>query len=90
MIRLATCKQAQRLKTDQVKEFKASIAASKTVLDFLRGVLQEKVEETERSQVSKANYETPNFPYLMADYNATKRSYREIINLLSEVDNTNG
>lgn len=48
-----------------------------------KDVLQEKLKTVEKTSVSKAEYESPSWPYLQADHVGYMRALREVIELLT-------
>lgn len=89
MIKLASVKQMDRLEDKQRKELEAHIAGSRVALEFLKDVLKERADQIEAKKLSKLNYDSPNYPCLIADLHGTKRTINEVIELLTEVDQTN-
>ena len=64
---------------DKVKQL---VVNSKPLLDRLGAILAGRVESIRRERLKKDNYDC-NYPYLMADFNATERCLNEILNLIT-------
>lgn len=64
------------------KEFKQLIINSKRALDRLSEILTRELETSEKEQCSAASYDCPNWAYKQADYIATQRNLKRVIDLL--------
>jgi hypothetical protein len=71
-------------KTPQAKkERKAIIINSREGLEVLRTILETKLSNLEDNATKADDYNVSNWAYLQADINGCKRTYKEIIDLLS-------
>lgn len=86
--RVFSTKYFDKLSNDEQKLLRAEFASAKKVIDFLADIVQEEIRGLENQELSKDNYDSPAFPYLMADMNGSKRAYHKVLNLISEVDKT--
>lgn len=74
-----TAKAKTEAEAARIKEL---VVNSEELLTKLRGILQARIESIRTERLSKANY-TTNYPYLMADLNATERCLVDIQKLLT-------
>lgn len=65
---------------DVKQNFKESTVLRKRFFE----VVTEMIESNRKSQVSKALYESPNWPYLQADKAGYERALRDMVDLFSE------
>lgn len=89
MYKILSTKHFDKLDNPVQKQLKAEFMAARSVLEFLQEVLQEEIRGLENQELSKDNYDSPSFPYLIADMHGSKRAYLRVLNYISEVDKTN-
>jgi len=72
--------------TEHIKRFEAGIRNSTLALGRLREILEEELEQIDRSESSESQFEIPNWDYLQAYRNGDRSRIRKLLNLLSFMD----
>lgn len=62
---------------------KELVVSSKPSFELLKGILLRRVQSLRKERLRESNYESPSYPYVMAECNATERCLLEIIDLLT-------
>lgn len=63
--------------------FKESLIAAKPIFDRMEKILESRMDSGRKSARDRANFKVENWAYLQADYNATERTYQNIIDLIT-------
>lgn len=64
------------------ERFELQVVSSKPVLDRVKKIIEEQVEDTDTSELSIKQFETPNWPYLQAYKNGFKSALMTIHRLI--------
>lgn len=64
------------------EELEAILRASSKGLALLRDILTKELDTVRTLRAAKDTYESPAWPYLQADYNATERNLQKVLDLL--------
>lgn len=71
-------------KTPEEKKSRTEwILAHKEVFQLIKGILEEDRVLLDKAQSSTKRYDDQSWPYKQADYNGCKRTYDEVISLLT-------
>jgi hypothetical protein len=71
------------LNEDARVELAAEIMSSRTTLELLRKLLEDRVAALDATHTKKTNYDSPSWAYAQADYVGAKRTLQEIIELVT-------
>ena len=68
---------------DQLKDVEEALKDGRRALEYLKKILEERIEASHARQRAHALYETDNWALKQADYIGCQRTYKEIIDLLN-------
>ncbi len=74
------------LDAEVARDIKSNFQASLLTRKRLARLLEEKVDESNRTARSKTSYDTPNWPLLQADQRGYERALLEVIDLILETN----
>lgn len=72
------------LEEDHAKEIVHDFKGAPILRRRIRQILEERIEETRKTVISKVLYENPNWAYRQADLAGFERCLREIISLFDD------
>lgn len=84
MYRLFKTRQFDRLKESERKHLAAMVNSSREVTNFIKLVIDEKIETLQGHLESDANYELPGYPYQTAGIIRSIKELRALSRLLEE------
>lgn len=72
-----------RKKPEEKEELKKMLQTAKPILETLAEMLEDDLKGIDKEQSNKENYTLPAYSEFQADCNATKRTYRKVIKLIT-------
>ena len=72
-----------RTKPEEKEELKKMLQSARLILETLTEMLEDDIRGVDKEQGNKENYTLPAYSEFQADCNATKRTYRKVIKLIT-------